>query len=140
MGVEYPSSGEIISHGSFGPFNAGKRCPDVHLDPIFGGAGATAATTESSRLYSLVRYGKFLVLQLSPTVSAKLPAYLTDAAEIWEIYPEDVRARLVCSNDYKKFRASWVKEGESTTVVVRPDMYVGYVGQEWMEYLTSVFN
>lgn len=133
MGVAYDGTGSVlVAEGEqMGIWKAGLRCPDLVLSrPGAGGEG---------RLYSKVEYGKYLVLSVggvdtgSEFAEATMRFSLLPSAEAWQASGGP--------SEENRFVGEDVKEGEQFVVVVRPDMYTGYVGtgEGWKDYLGLVF-
>ncbi|KAM0277091.1 hypothetical protein ACHAQH_006099 [Verticillium albo-atrum] len=138
MGVSYDGIGSALVHdSSVGTWTAGHRCPDLYLMPTLDG--------EAKRLYSLLSYGKHLILQVGrPDTRAggeSSKAISGGVARTFRVLPRTEAADISAggSPDVEVFWANWVRPTDSYVVVVRPDMYVGFVGeggQEWREYLS----
>lgn len=134
MGVNY---GEfvtpLVQGAELGIWKPGYRCPDVEM---------TESSGKTSRLYENVSYGDFIVL----VIGRRLPA-ISVSAPVYTILPNGSTNGYVDSHQNrdgdKDFTADWVKNENSAIVIVRPDMYVGYVGtfedEAWEEYLDSYF-
>ncbi|PIG87636.1 monooxygenase [Aspergillus arachidicola] len=139
MGVSYSSTTPLVVDSSYGDFVAGNRCPDLWVTklPVIS---SQANTEELSpmRLYELFGYGKFKVLFIGNEKPASFEQAigLQQKAEIWHIHDQDHRLTTLTH----EFSAEWVKSDEGAVVVVRPDLYIGYVGKDWVQYLASVFN
>lgn len=138
MGVSYDGmASPLIKESEHGIWKAGHRCPDIVVKPVSG--------AESTRLYTEISYGKFLVLLIG-----KHPESAFDygsVADLYHILPSndlsepsgEAQSQLSVSN---RFTADWVKADDSFVVVVRPDMYIGYVtggDDSWSQYLAELF-
>ena len=125
MGVNYNEFVTPLVQGvEQGIWKPGYRCPDVTLETDAG---------EATRLYANVSYGNFIVLSVGKRMSADLVPSV-----IYNILPHDTASQAVSGN----FTADWVTAEDSLVVVVRPDMYVGYVGNSiedggWKVYLDT---
>ncbi|KAF5510237.1 3-hydroxybenzoate 4-monooxygenase [Colletotrichum siamense] len=137
MGVSYDGTGSPLVEGTTAGFwTAGRRCPDVYLTP-------SSSEQEPKRLYELVagKYGKHLVLKIGrQEASGAAPANgLKDVARFFRVIPHKAEPRTTTDPEDSSsvFSAEWVGEDDEFVVVVRPDMYIGYVGQGegWKEYL-----
>ncbi|KAF9776902.1 hypothetical protein IL306_004847 [Fusarium sp. DS 682] len=134
MGVNYSEYATPLVQGiEHGIWKPGYRCPDVVM---------TAASEETTRLYQNVAYGDFIVLAVGkrlPTGSVSAPVY--------SILPNGVtNGHTECHQDRdgdKTFTADWANNEDSLIAVVRPDMYVGYVGtgedEAWKTYLETYY-
>ncbi|POS77458.1 hypothetical protein DHEL01_v204151 [Diaporthe helianthi] len=134
MGVSYDEVGsELIHVSSRGLWIAGKRCPDLEITP---------ATSESqgavTRLYSIVEYGKYLVLSVGGSLDHGSTSNFEDIARVLILLPE---SSATSPPTGETFRSGLIGSNESFTVVIRPDMYIGYVGtgNGWRDYLATVF-
>lgn len=137
MGVSYDGAGSpLIKESTRGIWTAGRRCPDVWLK--------TSTEEEPKRLYDLVagKYGKHLVLKIGQQSNGSaLPDGLQDVARLFGVAPHKAETRTTIPEDSssteESFTAEWVGDDDDFTVVVRPDMYIGYVdqGDGWKEYL-----
>lgn len=133
MGVSYDEVGsELIHVSSRGLWIAGKRCPDIELTPV------TGASQETPRLYSIVEYGKYLVLSIGGPLEEGSTAGFEDITRVLTLLPSSSDASQPTG---EAFRSGLIGPDESFTVVIRPDMYIGYVGggNGWRDYLANVF-
>lgn len=133
MGVSYDGSGSpLIEESTHDIWTAGRRCPDVYLLP--------SGQQEPKRLYEVLagQYGKHVVLKIGG--DGKSPASadsLNGVARLFKVAPHSAEGRTTGDADVVEFSAEWAKEDDEFVVVVRPDMYIGYVGQGegWKQYL-----
>lgn len=133
MGVSYDEVGsELIHISSRGLWIAGKRCPDLELTPVANGS------QEATRLYSIVEYGKYLVLVIGGQPEGGSTSRYKDNTRALALLPPS-SGGVQSAEDV--FTSEVIGAGESFTVVIRPDMYIGYVGEEdgWKDYLGTVF-
>lgn len=147
MGVTYPPSDLLVQGSSthHALFTPGHRCPDLLLANIHNPLNSTAR----KRLYSLIWYGKFVVLLLGGNgrwKDVKSDSY-RDLASLWRIRDLQSLGAGVGESEsvYEhEYAADWVKAGDDddggVAVVVRPDLYVGYVGSEWEGYLGTILG
>ncbi|KAF4991505.1 hypothetical protein FGRMN_7779 [Fusarium graminum] len=134
MGVNYSEYATPLVQGiEVGIWKPGHRCPDVVV---------TGSSAEATRLYENVSYGDFIVLAIGrrlPAISASAPVYTILSNGVTNGHVECHQNRDVD----KDFTADWVKNEDSIIVIVRPDMYLGYVGTgddvAWEEYIDSYF-
>ncbi|KAF4501931.1 phenol 2-monooxygenase [Fusarium agapanthi] len=134
MGVNYSEFATPLIQGTeIGIWKPGYRCPDVVI---------TESSGETPRFYENVSYGDFIVLAIGRRLSAN-----SVSAPVYSILPigstnGHVEGRQNRDGD-KDFTADWVKNEDSAVVIVRPDMYVGYVGtfedEAWKGYLDTYF-
>ena len=128
---------ELISESERGIWKAGRRCPDIYLSQAGG---------DTKRLYSMLSYGKFLVLAIGTRQGCH--RYFTDVCTHFTLLPE-VPAQGEANGHSKKtsvednvFSSDIVTKDDTFVVVIRPDMYIGYVGdgtEDWKKYLADVF-
>jgi hypothetical protein len=133
MGVSYDEVGsELIHVSSRGLWIAGKRCPDLELTPV------ASASQEATRLYSIVEYGKYLVLSIGGSLEEGSTSSFGDIARVMALLPASAAGS---PSTGEAFRSVLIGPDESFTVVIRPDMYIGYVGDGngWRDYLATVF-
>ncbi|KAE8390916.1 monooxygenase [Aspergillus alliaceus] len=139
MGVSYSPTTPLVVDSSHGDFVAGDRCPDLWVAKL-PATPSHAQVEEPSqvRLYELFGYGKFKVLVLGNEKPATFQqaVEVQQKVEVWHIHDQEHRRTTL---PYE-FRADWVKSDEGAVVVVRPDLYIGYVGKDWIQYLESVFS
>lgn len=127
MGVSYDGiESALISESECGIWKAGKRCPDLEL--------FQPASELPQRLYSKVPYGKFLILQIGDIpcrrhLSKDVVTYFTIRSPSDDT-PSSATETEADKSEFDGFRSENVKQGESFLAVIRPDMYVGYVGDE----------
>ncbi|KAJ4113918.1 hypothetical protein NW768_011448 [Fusarium equiseti] len=125
MGVNYNEFITPLVQGvEQGIWKSGYRCPDVTLNTNAG---------QVTRLYAIVSYGRFIVLSIGKRIADDLAPSV-----VYNILPQETSTQAGDGD----LTADWVTVGESLVVVVRPDMYVGYVGsgtedQGWKVYLET---
>lgn len=128
----------------------GRRCPDLHLVPAGSVTAALGQPKEDngSRVYSLAEYGKyiiFLVGEANLEMDTAWPA--ASNATFYKVLPADSPVLTTTTTGVKKGIYSVAESGvvdagpDSFVVVVRPDMYIGYVGEGdgWKSYLAEIF-
>lgn len=131
MGVSYSEFLSPLVQGSqLDMWKPGDRCPDVVL---------TNGSGDSTRLYANVSYGNFVVLSLGKHVQDESVRGLvyTILAAGTTMNGHDGQSE---NRGGKIFTADWVGENTPDIVVVRPDMYIGYVSKDaeddgWRTYL-----
>lgn len=132
MGVSYSEfPTPLISGEEHGIWRPGDRCPDMVLAT---GAG-------EARLYSSVSYGKFLILSIGQHPKS---APSNDQVSVFTVLPQGVtNGHHALSEGETVFSADWADASKPSVVVVRPDMYIGYVSQDvdddgWKAYLSNI--
>jgi phenol 2-monooxygenase len=138
MGVSYDGmASPLVKESQHDIWNSGHRCPDIIIKPISG--------TEDTRLYTVASYGKFIVLFIGQHPEASFEygsvagSYHVSAAGDQRQVESEAEAETMTVG--KRFTAQWVKAEDSFVVVVRPDMYIGYVASgddSWKQYLDEV--
>lgn len=133
MGVSYDGLGsELITESERGIWKAGKRCPDIYLTRV--------GKKDPERLYSLVSYGRFLIFTIGGQQSDHS---FSDISTYFTLLPEKTEGASTTDTVVEDgvFSSDVVSGGERFVVVVRPDMYIGYVGDgdAWKEYLAEVY-
>ncbi|KAI1409841.1 FAD binding domain-containing protein [Hypoxylon sp. FL1857] len=137
MGVSYDGIGsELITESERGIWKAGRRCPDIWL--------TQAEKHEAFRLYSEIAYGKYLVLFLG---RQDIRIVHRNICTYFFLRPKDGGENE--SNGHSNgsedqvhvFSSEVVTAGDNFVVVVRPDMYIGYVGEGdgWKGYLEQLY-
>ncbi|UKZ82980.1 hypothetical protein TrVFT333_010781 [Trichoderma virens FT-333] len=133
MGVAYDTMGSpIVEESEYGIWKAGRRCPDVVL--------SKPDSDGDIWLYSQVTYGKYLILAIGDHPEQALAH--EDVAVLFNILPSSATADSVVTSKVRTFTADWAGADESYAVVVRPDMYIGYVGadiESCQRYLDRLF-
>ncbi|KAI8960216.1 FAD binding domain-containing protein [Daldinia sp. FL1419] len=138
MGVSYDGIGsELIADSERGIWKAGRRCPDIQL--------CRDGTEEVLRLYSIISYGKYLVLFIGRSGTAQslgdVCTYfvLRDRNSVQD--PTNGHGNGL-QGEAHVFSSDVVTAEDDFTVVVRPDMYIGYVGNGdgWKQYLGQVYK
>ncbi|KAK8094772.1 hypothetical protein PG997_001457 [Apiospora hydei] len=139
MGVNYDGlDSPLIAASEQGIWKAGKQCPDLELMPCF----STRLERGELRLYAMVthtiNYGSFLLLDVG-TKSHDAYAFY-GGGRVGESAGEGNAG--FTKPELEAFESEVVNPEDSFTVVVRPDMYVGYVGDKEgvMAYLTKVLG
>ena len=97
-----------------------------------------ASDSQVTRLYSIVEYGKYLVLSIGGSLEEGSTSSFKDIARVLALLPAEAAAS---PSTGEAFRSGLIGPDESFTVVIRPDMYIGYVGDGngWKDYLATVF-
>ena len=118
MGVAYSQTGSSLVHGSSnGIWKTGERCPDIYLTSV--------KARKSQRLYTIVSYGQVLILSIGGSQDSSFVG--KDKSRLLTILPTrgcgDGRVDDTCT-----FMSDYVVPGKDFVVVVRPDLYIGYVG------------
>ncbi|PHH60972.1 hypothetical protein CDD81_987 [Ophiocordyceps australis] len=132
MGVAYHElNSPLIEASAHGIWKAGHRCPDLDMETESG----------KTRIYAEVSYGKHLVVSIGRVgdvigrEAVALPLH---------ILPQNA-AKSGCEllkAKGKVFTAAWADEQDCFMVVVRPDMYIGFVGRDSSDckaYLQRLF-
>ncbi|KAF2759538.1 FAD monooxygenase [Pseudovirgaria hyperparasitica] len=122
MGVNYAGIGSaMIKDSETGLFKAGNRMPDLWVK---------TAGKDHERLYSKFSYGHFVMVRIGGGKGVEVPSEV----EVVTVGPSKEPGESALS-------ASWVRQEDRYVVVVRPDMYVGYVGseREGLEYLRALY-
>ncbi|KAK8112314.1 FAD binding domain containing protein [Apiospora kogelbergensis] len=145
MGVSYHEMGScLIVDSERDIWRAGKRCPDLVLtSPVI------SAEQEGQKqwLYSLARYGRFLVLAIGATPGdLHWLQRFRCAADVISLTPRGhgVHSAMDTSGTDEglpTFASELVAPGDAFTVLVRPDMYIGFVGETKgaVDYLADLF-
>lgn len=138
MGVSYNGVGsKLITESEQGIWKAGQRCPDIWL--------TNARTNETMRIYSMVQYGRYLVLSIGTQWDTE--AWFKDICSYLTLVPTssskvgtDSRSHGF-SDENNTFSSDLVDIEDDFVVVVRPDMYIGYVGEGvgWRTYLEQLY-
>lgn len=153
MGVSYPPCAPMIAGAPLGLFVPGQRCPDLylHLHQKAGveDGGNGDGALEPRRMYTVADYSKFIVLVAD---EGMLPGA---AAKVWRPYvrfwvagkAESAQDSRSAENAIQRFShmtedgvSLRVEYPEGGCIVIRPDMYTGYAGDDAEGYLDGVFN
>lgn len=132
MGVSYDSLGSpLVIESSCDIWKAGKRCPDIRMSRV-------GNHDDEQQLYSMIPYGKFLILQLG-TTRTPLPRFEEEAVH-FNLVPRGVQHERIDDpketwlTDKQVFSLNETSGEDSLVVIVRPDMYIGYVGNgNWLK-------
>ncbi|PTB71799.1 hypothetical protein M440DRAFT_1473218 [Trichoderma longibrachiatum ATCC 18648] len=121
MGVAYDGmESPAVQESGHGFWRAGKRCPDAVLSqPDVDG---------DIWLYSQVTYGEFLILAIG-NHPKQVPTH-EDTAVLFNILPSSANVEGMATSRTRTYIADWAKPNEAFAVLVRPDMYIGYVGAD----------
>ncbi|CAI6049547.1 unnamed protein product [Clonostachys chloroleuca] len=148
MGVSYQDmNSPLVVESTHSFWTAGKRCPDVEV--------TDAPHGKTHRLYSAVEYGNYALLFVGKHPEGRvgyekvascysiLSRSSDDTAPVPQGSGEAGEQTLSREAGGKLFEADSVTQEDSFVVVVRPDMYIGYVGtdeQGWKSYLDELFS
>lgn len=135
MGVSYDgTNSELIHESGTGLWTAGKRCPDLDLKP--------PGLDQPKRLYSMVEYGQYLVLSVGARQQEGDRARFKDLCKYLTLLPGGTLQTDAAETGV--FVSDHVAADDRLVVVVRPDMYIGYVGEGegegWKGHMAEVFN
>lgn len=145
MGVTYSESASpLVKASELGPWKAGNRCPDMIVAHADGG---------ETRLYTEASYGKYIVLQVGKGEDASADFGFRHVAEIYRVAPSTAAradsgsatasaATASATGRDRRYIADWVAGDQAYFVVVRPDMYIGFVGRDKLEaqqYLADLY-
>lgn len=85
----------------------------------------------------MLEYGKYLILTVGG--GQRGGAGWSDITTHFEVFPEG--SRIEENAGAAAFTSPLVSPEDQFTVVVRPDMYIGCVGQgdSWMDYMRDIF-
>jgi phenol 2-monooxygenase len=121
MGIVYAPNNITVVEGAFGEFIPGGRFPDISF---------VKSHSIHLRLYELVKYGIFLAF--TNGVSFDTPGWVANRIEIWkcESTPEGYSVTTAAG---AKLTTDFVFP-EEAVVIMRPDLYVGYVGKNPKSY------
>jgi hypothetical protein len=124
MGVSYEGiKSDLIMESQHGIWISGQRCPDITLTRL-------GQSKEEDRLYSFLSgsYGSFLILELGD-----LKAYFQDQVKhikLLSSQPYDSINNVTTSSHISVFVSDVILPDDKFFVVVRPDMYIGFVGED----------
>ncbi|RAO68718.1 uncharacterized protein BHQ10_004730 [Talaromyces amestolkiae] len=133
-GIKYLRDTKTVSGADADPFVPGYRCPDLTLTR---GDGATV------RLYQVLKYSSFTILRVN-NAEVKIPEAAVPFSNVWDLIIDDKAA-----DDHTEEQevASKTLSYNGTPlpewvhgVVIRPDAYVGYVGEDAGQYLSGIFQ
>lgn len=129
MGVSYDSVGsELITESERGLWKAGKRCPEIFV--------SRPGDEKTVSLYSKFKYGNFLILWVGGKGRTQPSANSNETH--FNLLPSGANG---ADSEGTVLTSEVIQPDDDFVVVVRPDMYIGYVGQGkgWEEYLAQVF-
>lgn len=132
MGISYEGlHSPAVQNSQHGLFTAGQPCPDLYL---------IDNQDITRRLYSLVDYGKYLVLAIGTHDALKIKH--EDSIAYFNVQAESLSHGPPADGDEKVYRAGFVGIKDNYVVIIRPDMYVGCVSLDdsWKEYLDNVLG
>ncbi|KAL0260619.1 hypothetical protein SLS55_004309 [Diplodia seriata] len=140
MGVTYDNNTAVIQGEPAGIFVPGHRTPDVYLH-------ADENDVEGTRLYKSYSYGKFLVLSLrGASWNPPSAPWAEDWVETWDV-SGSTKPMPEAAQTFVRMRNVGVTSDEPVDigseagfVVVRPDMYTGYAGNDVHGYFEKVFG
>ncbi|KAJ4397584.1 hypothetical protein N0V93_001816 [Gnomoniopsis smithogilvyi] len=117
MGVSYDGLGsELITESENGLWKAGKRCPELFL--------RRSGDEKTTRLYSMLDYGKHLILSIGGSGQHDYQGKLSGPAIHLRLLPPGSHSE---TPDDTVFISELVHPDDDFVVVVRPDMYIGEV-------------
>lgn len=127
MGIVYAPSSVAVGGGSVGRFVAGARTPDFTL---------LKSAKVSVRFYELTKIGKFIVIVPS-SMKMQLPTTLMDHVEVWKYSKKDDLFHVTTPAGAHLQTFFGFGENENEAVVVRPDLYTGFVGVDVLGYFEA---
>ncbi|KAI6755956.1 hypothetical protein HG530_011692 [Fusarium avenaceum] len=113
MGISYENLlSPAIRDSNYGLFTAGRPCPDLYL--------TLDGQLNTSRLYSMVEYGKYLVLAIG---DQPLPKVKLSKSVVWlSIQAQTNVGKPTANLGNKTYCTNFVSQNDKYTVIVRPDM------------------
>ncbi|KAI1969396.1 hypothetical protein LOZ53_006719 [Ophidiomyces ophidiicola] len=133
MGIAYHDlDSPAIRESEISIWKAGRACPDIQM--------TVPGNLKSQYLYSMVTYGKYLVL-VAGDHGGHFDSF-NDLVRWLRILPKvDGQNYHLNGESASSYLSDIVKEGENYAVVVRPDMYIAYAGpvDTAREYLGEIF-
>lgn len=143
MGVAYGAVGScLIAESERGIWRAGSRCPDLTLT-----SRNLADGQRQQRIYSLAQYGRFLVVVVGGASNGDVQAlqqfrHVADVLVL--VHPAEGAMEGAIDDDgsSRALASDLVAPADSFTALVRPDMYIGYVGdtEGVQQYLSNLFS
>ncbi|KAJ5047197.1 uncharacterized protein L3040_003038 [Drepanopeziza brunnea f. sp. 'multigermtubi'] len=124
MGITYAPSSAAVVASSVGAFVAGARTPDF----VF----AKAKVVEI-RFYELLRYGNFVVLN-PQGLALDLPQSLDAHVDVWEVSKRDTLFEVKTAAGAILTTSFDLGQDLTSAIVIRPDLYTGYVGTDVLGY------
>lgn len=120
MGVSYNGTGsELITESEHGIWKAGCRCPDLLLTEL--------GTGVSKSVYSLLPYGQFAIFHVGGQQGSL--DHLHEVATCFSIHSSThEQGTGSAGSTSRDFTSEHVVAEDQFAIVVRPDMYIGYVG------------
>ncbi|KAI6419672.1 hypothetical protein MCOR14_010786 [Pyricularia oryzae] len=132
MGVMYDgmTSALVVEGEQMGVWKAGRRCPDILLSRPGG---------QETRLYAEVTYGSYLILGIGGVDTG---SEFVDFSTRFSLFSSAQGCKNSGAPQANSFVGEDIKESDKFVVVVRPDMYIGFVGagDSWKEYMGEIFK
>ncbi|KAH8657483.1 putative monooxygenase [Tricladium varicosporioides] len=132
MGITYPMTTPFAVPGCYGEFVAGARCPDFPF---------TRSDGSVEFLYQIFEYGKFVVLSNS-ALQLIIPTSISQYVLEWKVSLAETRFdsfKVEIPGEEKVLSTTFdLGKGEDITVIIRPDLYVGYVGLDPSSYCQGI--
>jgi 2-polyprenyl-6-methoxyphenol hydroxylase-like FAD-dependent oxidoreductase len=128
LALHYRNSSLSANHPAGGSLRAGDRVPELHVRGAFSYRGDAHPEQEESRLFRFLSPSRFTLLLVHGEDAASLQAQITKALEPWRELVTVVLVEPPNGEPAKKFR-TYFGTG-SSLVLVRPDAYVGFRGNE----------
>ena len=143
----------LVVESEQGIWKGGRRCPDLELQLC--GPHVPGPTRDSCRLYEVVRtfgYGRFILLVIghhshaAPFLDRHFQAVANAVTLVW---PGAIPSLMVShAPGGFLYPGEWsyvtdvVGPDDSFMVVVRPDLYIGYVGDMsgLLRYMSTIFH
>lgn len=125
MGIVYDSTSAAVGDGAIGAFVAGARTPDFTL---------LKANAVPIRMYELVQVNRFTILKPASAQIGQLSTLLPHI-DIWTFTKTSSGFEVVTpagaslTTDFEL--------GEHLSIVIRPDLYTGYVGADIRSYFEA---
>lgn len=133
-GIQYPKDTQTVSGANADPFVPGYRCPDLTV---------TRGDGSRVRLYQVLRYSSFTVLRVN-NAEIKIPEAAGPFTDVWDLVIDDTATNGHTEKQEetpKKLTYNGTQLPEWVHgVVIRPDAYVGYVGEDASQYLSAIFQ
>ncbi len=124
MGILYPPTSAAIVPGAFSKFTAGARCPDFEF---------IKSRIVQIRFYELFNIAKFVIFKPAG-MQLDLSPRMIGHTELWEVSKKDEMFEVTTPKGMGLATSFVLPVENDTAIVVRPDLYVGYVGPDVKDY------
>ena len=128
IGLHYRKSSLSETHAHGGNLNGGDRVPDMTVE-VLSKPDEASKTTSPKRVYELLSPNKFTLLLANIANPERVHREISEQLEPWHEHIEGIQIATSATKDEAEHFANTFGKTASI-ILVRPDAYVGWIGDD----------